>query len=185
MKTKTFNSILAIIIAVFLTNMYSGQAQNKQPETTSEAISIYEEEEQEKIVQDLLETFNLGAENVLELFDEEAIIEYPYAHSLGTPSSLNKTQYGNYLKGALANMPDIVFSQVKSYTTGNHIFWAEFHGEVIIPSTNKLYKQDYVARITLKKGKIIHYKEYWNPMAVSAMGGHKEVNKMFNDKSKQ
>ena len=184
MKTKTFNSILAIIIAVFLTNMYSGQAQKKQTETNGEAISIHEKK-QEKIVQNLLEAFNLGAENVLELFDEEAIIEYPYAHSLGTPSSLNKSQYANYLKGALANMPDIAFSKVKSYTTENHIVWAEFHGEVIIPSTNKLYKQDYVACITLKKGKIIDYKEYWNPMAVSAMGDHKEVNKMFNDKSKQ
>lgn len=184
MKTKTFNPIPAILIAVFLTTMYSVQAQKKQTETTGEVISI-NEKKQEKIVQDLLEAFNLGTENVLELFDEEAIIEYPYAHSLGTPSSLNKTQYGNYLKGALANMPDIAFSQVKSYMAENHIVWAEFHGEVIIPSTNQLYKQDYVARITLKKGKIIHYKEYWNPMAVSAMGDHKEVNKMFNDKSKQ
>ncbi|GAA3617318.1 nuclear transport factor 2 family protein [Flavivirga amylovorans] len=184
MKTKTFNPILAILIAVFLTNMYWVQAQKKQTKTNGEAISIHEKE-QEKIVQDLLEAFNLGAENVLELFDEEAIIEYPYAYSLGTPSSLNKTQYANYLKGALANMPDITFSQVKSYTTENHIVWAEFHGEVIIPSTNKLYQQDYVARFTLKNGKIIHYKEYWNPMAVSAMGDHKEVNEMFNDKSKQ
>ncbi|TSE08319.1 nuclear transport factor 2 family protein [Aquimarina algiphila] len=184
MKTKTLNQILTILIAVFLTNMYSGQAQKKQTETNSEEITI-NEKNQGKIVQDLLEAFNLGAENVLELFDEGAIIEYPYAYSLGTPSSLNKTQYGDYLKGALSNMPDIAFSQVKSYITENHIVWAEFHGEVIIPSTKQLYKQDYVARIILKKGKIIHYKEYWNPMAVSAMGDHKEVNKMFNDKSKQ
>ncbi|KQC31833.1 hypothetical protein AAY42_17190 [Flagellimonas eckloniae] len=137
------------------------------------------------MVQNLLEAFNLGTENVLELFHEDAIIEYPYAHSLGTPSKLDKTQYGNYLKGALANMPDIVFSQVKSYPSQNHVVWAEFHGEVVIPSTNQLYKQDYVARILLKNGKIIHYKEYWNPLAVSAMGDHKEVNKMFNDKSKK
>lgn len=185
MKTKTFKPILAILIAVFLTNMYSTQAQKKQTETNNKVITI-KEKKQEKIVLDLLEAFNLGAENVLELFDDEAIIEYPYAHSLGTPSSLNKTQYGNYLKGALANMPNIEFSQVHSYTVEeNNIVWAEFHGEVIIPSTNERYKQDYVVRITLKKGKIINYKEYWNPMAISAMGDEKEVNKIFNDKSKQ
>ncbi|WP_299547882.1 nuclear transport factor 2 family protein [Seonamhaeicola sp.] len=177
MKTKTFNSILAILFAVFFTNSFSVQAQKKQTKTI--------DEKQEKIVLDLLEAFNLGTENVLELFDDEAIIEYPYAYSLGTPSTLNKTQYGNYLKGALSNMPNIAFSKVKSYTTKNNFVWAEFHGEVVIPSTNQLYKQDYVARFTLKNGKIIHYREYWNPMAVSAMGSHKDVNKMFNDKSKQ
>ncbi len=184
MKTKKSNLVLAILITVFLVNMYPVHAQIKQNGTNSEEIPI-NEKKQEKIVRDLLEAFNLGAENVLELFDEEAIIEYPYAYSLGTPSLLNKTQYANYLNGALANMPDIEFSKVKSYTAQNHIVWVEFHGEVIIPSTDQLYKQDYVARITLKNGKIIHYKEYWNPMAVSAMGDHKEVNKMFNDKSKQ
>ncbi|NMH87229.1 nuclear transport factor 2 family protein [Flavivirga algicola] len=184
METKTFNPVLVILIALFLTDMYSVQAQKKQTETTNKTIKT-NEKKPEKIVQDLLKAFNLGAANVLELFDEKAIIEYPYAHSLGTPSLLNKTQYGNYLKGALANMPDIAFSQVKSYVSQNHIIWAEFHGEVIIPSTNQLYQQDYVACIKLKKGKIIHYKEYWNPMAISAMGSHKEVNKMFNDKPKK
>ena len=183
MKTKTLNPMMAILIALFLTNMYSIQAQKSQTETTNNAITI-NVKNQEIIVHDLLEAFNLGAENVLELFDEEAIIEYPYAHSLGTPSPLNKIQYGNYLKGALANMPDIAFSQVNTYTAQNHVVWAEFHGEVVIPSTNQLYKQDYVARIMLKNGKILHYREYWNPMAVSAMGDHKEVNKVFNDKSK-
>lgn len=184
MKTKTFNPILVIFTTVFLTNMYSVQAQKSQTQTTNKAITI-NETNHETIVDDLLKAFNIGAENVLELFHEEAIIEYPYAHSLGTPSSLNKKQYGNYIKGALANMPDIAFSQVKSYTGENDIVWAEFHGEVVIPSTNQLYRQDYVARFTLKNGKIIHYREYWNPMAVSAMGGHKEVNKMFNNKSKK
>lgn len=181
METKTFNPLLAILIAVFLTTTYSVQAQKGQTKTNNKTLTI----DEEKIVQDLLEAFNLGTENVLELFHEDAIIEYPYAHSLGTPSSLNKTQYGNYLKGALANMPDIAFSNVKSYTAQNYVVWAEFHGEVVIPSTKQLYKQDYVARITLKNGKIIHYKEYWNPLAVSAMGDHTEVNKMFNDKSKK
>ncbi len=184
MKTKTSKLILAISIAVFLTTMYSVQAQKRQAETTINAISI-QDKNQEKIVHELLEAFNLGVENVLELFHDDAIVEYPYAHSLGTPSELTKTQYGNYLKGALENMPDIAFSKVKSYAAQNHVVWAEFHGEVVIPSTNQLYQQDYVARIVLENGRIIHYKEYWNPLAVSAMGSHNEVNEMFNDKSKK
>ncbi|WP_422083511.1 nuclear transport factor 2 family protein [Ulvibacterium sp.] len=184
MKTKKFNLIPVLMIALFLTNMYSVQAQKGQTETTPNTQTV-SNHNQESIVQNLLEAFNLGTENVLELFHEDAVIEYPYAHSLGTPSKLTKTQYGNYLKGALENMPDIAFSQVKSYSMQNHVIWAEFHGEVVIPSTHQLYQQDYVARIVLKNGEIIHYKEYWNPMAVSAMGDHKEVNKMFNDKSKK
>ena len=176
------------VVLVFVTILSTG-AQKPTPAFEAEARKtekVNPKSRQGDIVQDLLKAFNLGAENVLELFDEEAIIEYPYAHSLGTPYSLDKTQYGHYLKGALANMPDITFSNVNVYLTAQrNVLWAEFHGEVIIPSTNQLYRQDYVVLITLKKGKIIHYKEYWNPMAVSAMGDDKEVGKMFNDKSKQ
>lgn len=178
MKTKTVTIIQTILMVLFMTNLCSVQAQKEQTETI-------DEKNNEKIVQQLLEGFNHGAETVLQLFHEDAIIEYPYAHSLGTPAKLTKSQYRTYLKGALKNMPDISFSQVNSYTAQNHVVWAEFHGEVVIPSTNQLYQQDYVACFKLKNGKIIHYKEYWNPMAISAMGGHTEVKKMFTDKSKK
>lgn len=184
MKTKIFKSAMTFLIVLFLTSINSIQAQ-KNPNPAVSGETVKSEKKQEKIVHDLLKAFNIGSGEVLKFFREEAIIEYPYAHSLGTPSSLNKIQYGNYIKGALENMPDIEFSNISIYTSRKNTFWAEFHGETTIPSTNQRYKQDYVVRITLKNGKIIRYKEYWNPMAVSAMGDEKEVNKMFNDKSKQ
>lgn len=184
MKTRD----ILLVVLVFV-NILSAQGQKSPLSSEGEAVKkemVNPKSKQGSIVHELLAAFNQGAENVLELFDEEAIIEYPYAFSLGTPSSLNKTEYGNYLKGALPNMPDISFSNVNVYRAAQkNILWAEFHGEVVIPSTNQLYRQDYVVRVILKKGKIFHYKEYWNPMAVSALGEDKEINEMFNEKSKQ
>jgi hypothetical protein len=41
------------------------------------------------------------------------------------------------------------------------VCFAEFHGHVPLPAGD--YHQDYVVRATFREGKIIHYREYWNP----------------------
>jgi uncharacterized protein len=174
MKFKAKKLLVATVLFV---NVLAAQSQ-----TITE---INRKGKQDHIVHDLLKAFNLGSDSVLALFHADAIIEYPYAYSLGTPSALNKTDYGNYLENALANMPDIEFSKVNVYlTTQKDVSWAEFHGEVTIPTTNQRYKQDYVVYVMLKDGKIFRYKEYWNPAAASAMGNEKEIQTMFNEKTK-
>lgn len=131
------------------------------------------------IVDDLLNGFNTGVGATIKLFHEDAIIEYPYAFSLGTASQLNKKEYKTYLENALSNMPNMEFTSVKVYTVNKHIFWAEFHGEFTVPTTKKRFKNDYVVRIILKKGKILNLKEYWNPLAVSAFSEEKDVKYIF------
>lgn len=129
------------------------QNENKQ-DTTSELFDR------------LLTAFNQGAEQVLSLFDDEAVIEYPYAAAVGSRSQLNKLEYADHLNAILGQMPDIAFTDKRIYPISNsESFWAEVHGEVIIPQTGKKYVQDYVMYFTVRDDKFSFYREYWNPQA--------------------
>ena len=113
---------------------------------------------------DLLAAFNQGAPEVLSLFSDDAMIEFPYAATLGSPTRLNKREYGEHLTAILPQMPGITFSEIRVYPlieTGS--YWAETHGEAVITETGKKYEQDYVMYFTVRDGRFSFYREYWNP----------------------
>lgn len=114
----------------------------------------------------LLKAFNQKAEDVTALFNDDAFIEYPYAGAVGAQTRLNMQEYANHLNAILGQMPDITFTDIRVYPVSNSdSFWAEVHGEVLIPKTGKKYEQDYVMYFTAQNGKFIFYREDWNPQA--------------------
>ena len=135
---------------------------------------------------DLLAAFNQGAAQVLALYTEDATVEYPYAASLGSASKLNMRDYENHLKGGLEQMPDIRFSDVRVYQTIEpNAFWAEVHGETVVPKTGKLYRQDYVMYFETRDRKFSFYREYWNAVPVmDAFGGGDSFKETFNTEEK-
>ncbi|MDO6739345.1 nuclear transport factor 2 family protein [Wenyingzhuangia sp. 2_MG-2023] len=167
---------LGRIFLIILSLTFINEAQSQEKILNQKRIDV---SKHKAIVDDLLNGFNTGASASIKLFHEDAIIEYPYAYSLGTPSKLNKKEYETYLENALSNMPNMEFTNVKVYTVNKNIFWAEFHGEFTVPTTKKRFKSDYVVRIILKKGKILNLKEYWNPLAASAFSEEKDVKNIF------
>ena len=134
----------------------------------------------------LLEAFNQGAAEVVALYTEDATVEYPYAASLNSASKLNVEEYFNHLKGGLEQMPDIKFSNIHVYqTTASNSYWAEVHGETVIPKTGKLYQQDYVMYFEMTDGKFSFYREYWNAVPVmNAFGGGESFQETFNTNEK-
>ena len=134
----------------------------------------------------LLAAFNQGAAEVVALYTEDAAVEYPYAPSLGSAAQMNMREYFNHLKGGLEQMPDIKFSNVRVYqTTKRDAYWAEVHGETVIPKTGKLYQQDYVMYFEITEGKFNFYREYWNAVPVmNAFGGGESFQETFNTKEK-
>jgi ketosteroid isomerase-like protein len=117
----------------------------------------------------------------VDLFAENAIVEFPYAST--TPGRLEgKEAIYNYMKDVPAQMQDLVFTNVRIYPTSNpNVLFAEVHGEAVIVSTGHHYQQDYVMRLETKEGKIIHYREYWNPIpALEAWGGTQNLRQSFN-----
>ena len=117
----------------------------------------------------------------VDLFAENAVVEFPYAST--TPGRLEgKEAIYNYMKDVPAQMQDLVFTNVRIYPTSNpNVLFAEVHGEAVIVSTGHHYQQDYVMRLETKEGKIIHYREYWNPIpALEAWGGTQNLRQSFN-----
>ncbi|MGL5059994.1 MAG: nuclear transport factor 2 family protein [Microcoleus sp.] len=50
-----------------------------------------------------------------------------------------------------------------------------------IVATNRHYQQDYVMRLETKDGKIVRYREYWNPIpALEAWGNPQNLHQSFN-----
>jgi uncharacterized protein len=117
------------------------------------------------------------------LFAEDAVIEFPYASALGSPERLKgKEAIYNYMKDVPAQMENLIFTNVREYQTSNHnILFAEVHGEATIVTTSRHYQQDYVMRLETQDGKIVHYREYWNPIpAIEAWGGSQNLRQSFN-----
>lgn len=119
----------------------------------------------------------------VDLFAENAVIEFPYASSLGSPERFEgKSAIYNYIKDVPAKMQDLVFTNIRAYPTSNpNLLFAEVHGEAVIIATGRHYQQDYVMRLETKDGKIVHYREYWNPIpAIDAWGGTQNLRQSFN-----
>jgi uncharacterized protein len=103
-----------------------------------------------------------------DLLAEDAVVEFPYASALGSPSRfVGKTAIYNYMKNAVAQLQNWVFTDIRKYQTPiPTVLLAEFHGEAVFMATGQTYRQDYVVRLEIKNGKIIHYREYWNPAPI-------------------
>ena len=131
----------------------------------------------------LLTAFNQGTEAVLNLYNENAIVKYPYAASLGLPFSFTMDEYKKHLDHMLGSMQSISFTGLQVYELKEkESYWAEFHGETRIPNTNALYQQDYVIYFTLENGKFSEYKEYWNVLPVlKSLLGSEEAQRIINN----
>lgn len=110
----------------------------------------------------------------LELFAADAVVEFPYAASVGTPARLEgKTAIDAYFRGAPGTFRDLAFRDVRRFESADpDLAIAEVHGSAIIGPTGRAYEQDYVMVMRTKNGKIVSYREYWNPLpAIEAFGG--------------
>jgi uncharacterized protein len=108
-----------------------------------------------------------------DLLAEDAVVEFPYATALDAPSRFEgKPAIYNHMKNAVAQLQNWVFTDIREYQTPiPTVLLAEFHGKAVFVATGQLYQQDYVARLETKNGKIIHYREYWNPAPILELMG--------------
>ncbi|WP_437968656.1 nuclear transport factor 2 family protein [Sorangium sp. So ce260] len=110
----------------------------------------------------------------LDLFADDATVEFPYASALGAPALLEgKAAIRRYFEGTLESFRDLTLRDVRRYpTTDPDVALAEVHGSAIILPAGRRYEQDYVMLVATRDGKVVRYREYWNlgPI-VEAFGG--------------
>ncbi|MEG3843589.1 nuclear transport factor 2 family protein [Microcoleus sp. herbarium14] len=135
-----------------------------------------------QLLTDHLALIGKDTEAWINLFAEDAVVEFPYASALNLPERFEgKSAIYNHMKKMVAQMQDLVFTNVREYQTSNpNVLLAEVHGEADIVATGRHYQQDYVMRLETKDGKIVHYREYWNPVPViDAMGDTQNLRQFF------
>ncbi len=115
-----------------------------------------------------LALINTNTEAWSNLLAEDAIMEIPYAAAFGAPSKLEgKSAIYNHVRVGISQMSNLTFTNIRKYPTLDpNVLWAEYHGEALIPATDRQYQQDYVTRMEIKDGQIIHLRDYFNPAAV-------------------
>ncbi|MDC3987880.1 nuclear transport factor 2 family protein [Polyangium jinanense] len=115
----------------------------------------------------------------IELFADDAVVEFPYAPP-GLPARLEgKAAIDAYFRPTPQTFVGLTFSNLRRYvTTDPDVALAEVHGTAFIPTTGKRCEQDYIMVLRTKAGKIVHYREYWNVgLALESFGGTDEARK--------
>ncbi|MGK8235023.1 putative PhzA/B-like protein [Roseovarius sp. EC-HK134] len=111
------------------------------------------------------------ADSLLGLFTDDVIFEFPYA-----PDGLPKRLDG---KAALAAHleklgPLLIFGPMELgsvHAAGDTVVF-EFSCSGTGVNTGAPYNQKYISVVTVREGRIAHYRDYWNPLVVlTALGG--------------
>ena len=111
------------------------------------------------------------ADGMLDLFADDVVFEFPYAPE-GLPKRLegraalaaHLARIGPLLSFGSMELGDVVAAGVTVVV--------EFSCTGQGSATGVPYNQTYVSVVTLRDGRIAHYRDYWNPLVVlAALGG--------------
>ena len=109
---------------------------------------------------------NPGAETFVEMFAEDGVMEFPYA--LPSPRRLEGREALAAHLAYLARLVELlsVSDVVKHETTDPEVFIVEFASSGRAVATGEPFEQRYISVIRVRDGHIVHYKDYWNPLAI-------------------
>lgn len=115
------------------------------------------------------------------LFADDAIVEFPYAFDPMPRRVEGIAAIREYYK----NSPDIFdfrpYQNVRVHKTEDpDLVFAEFTSDATVLPTGHDYPQEYIATLKTRHGKIIHYREFWDPILVqTAFGGADDTRSAF------
>jgi uncharacterized protein len=127
----------------------------------------------ETLFQKFMQAFiNKDVHAWLELWDEHGVQEFPFAPE-GRPNRVEgKQALSTYIQ---AVVQDAEITRVLTYTIHltlePELFIVETTVEGRIPSTGRTFPASYVWFVRMKDGKILHVKDYWNPLTMMVARG--------------
>ncbi len=102
---------------------------------------------------------------------EDAVFEYPYANDASRRFEGRKA-IGQALRKFAVIASNWKFTDLQLYQTlYPEIFFVEYKAKAYVPATQHTYESSYLARITVRDGKIADYYELWNRDAKAAAFG--------------
>lgn len=107
-----------------------------------------------------------------QLVTEDVVFEYPYSDE----PSLRRIEGREAVAAALRGLPleatDWTFSDLKLFETPHpDIFFVSYRAKAYVPATQRTYDQVFLARVTVRGGKIANYYELWDREAKAVAFG--------------
>lgn len=127
--------------------------QTQGPRTAAELMALH------------LELVAHDMERWIGLFAEDAVVEFPYAGSLGRTGRLaGKRAIDGYFRGTPGTFRELRFRELRLHAcVDRDLAIAEVHGSAIVGPQGRPYEQDYVMVLRARDGQIVAYREYWDP----------------------
>ncbi|WP_373376325.1 nuclear transport factor 2 family protein [Cupriavidus nantongensis] len=101
-----------------------------------------------------------------ELIAENIVWDLPYAPSLGHPLRLegreSVVRHASWFAGAVRDFR--FFDAIVTATDDPQHAIARVRGEGLIAATGRTYRQEYVVFLTAHDGRIVHLREYFDPV---------------------
>jgi uncharacterized protein len=120
----------------------------------------------------------------VDLWTDDCVFEFPFAPP-GYPQRLEgREAVWDYIKDYPARIDLKAFHDVH-YLHGADpdVLVVEMRSEGQVVGTGTPYDVQYISIITIRDGRIAHYRDYWNPLAVaSALGGVEAFLEAFDTK---
>ncbi|MCA2214192.1 nuclear transport factor 2 family protein [Jidongwangia harbinensis] len=106
------------------------------------------------------------------LFAPDAVMEFPFAPP-GQPTRLEgRAAVHDYL----IHYPDLldvreIGDVVLHETTDPEVIVTEFTASGVVVAGGRPYRLRYIAVLTVRDGQLVHYRDYWNPLAAQELLG--------------
>jgi len=116
--------------------------------------------------QTLGEHLDPRAETFVEMVAEDGVMEFPFA--LPSPRRVEgREALAAHIAFLAGRIEFLGVSDVVKHSTGDpEVFILEFAGAGRAVATGEPFEQRYISVIRLRDGRIAHYRDYWNPIAV-------------------
>jgi uncharacterized protein len=111
-------------------------------------------------------------------FAEDGVWEMPFAPKPLAESVPGRHLIGHFIDWFFDSVPDLRIDSLTVHdTTDPELFVLELHGTATVTQTGKVYSNTYCTHMRIRNGKIVLFREYFNPDIVLEAFGRDEIAK--------
>lgn len=123
-----------------------------------------------------------NAASFVDMFDERGVMEFPFAPEGGVRRIEGRAALIAYLAdlGALVGIANVSVPTVHRTTDSGTVI-LEFESAGTSIATGRAYRQTYISVIKLVAGRIVHYRDYWNPLVIRELMADTGVGAVISD----
>ena len=114
-------------------------------------------------------------DEVMPLWNDDGVMEFPFVPE-GSPNTFEGSEaIRATLESAFVQRPKMAFFDVTAYQAADpNLAFVEFKGDMTLQS-GAPYNNTYIAKVEARDGKLVHFKEFFNPLVDLAAGNPREA----------